>query len=461
MKEYATNYSSEFLDFVYESPMQRELNKINYSKDIFDEENKVTTKELPKGNGVRKDIEYVSWGQDNKLPYKIIEAIEKDEVMSQNKLFNVLTCYGSGLVYRDIESKKRTTDTNALKFINKNAFSRFFLEQATDMKFFYFCVSVIILSNDGKDIVSIRHKEASHIRFSKAKNGKIEYVLSANWNEGDTPSKVEVIPLLDEYDPLGDLNVRLGLEPNLSGEIEKPTDERIFAILCKFPTPGNRYYPNPYYSAFIRGDWYDIKALIARQKKAKIKNYASIRYHVQINPKFYDQIFAAEKITDPVKQKERVILEKERINEFISGLENSGKIWFSTFYTDPNGHTVDLVKINKIDVGKEGGDWSDDIEEASNMACFSDGVHPNMVGATPGKSQMNNSGSDKRELFTMKQALEVAFHDIMKTPHSVILGFNKWDDKIEVDVPMITLTTLDKNSDAQEKTRTELPSVTE
>lgn len=46
------------------------------------------------------------------------------------------------------------------------------------------------------------------------------------------------------------------------------------------------------------------------------------------------------------------------------------------------------------------------MSEASNALCFAHGVHPNLVGATPGKSQMNNSGSDKRELFTLKQALE-------------------------------------------------------
>ena len=90
------------------------------------------------------------------------------------------------------------------------------------------------------------------------------------------------------------------------------------------------------------------------------------------------------------------------------------------------------------------------MSEASNALCFSFGVHPNLVGATPGKSQMNNSGSDKRELFILKQSLEKPCHDIMLKPYHVILHYNKWSERnITVDVPMIELTTLDENKDMQ------------
>lgn len=69
--------------------------------------------------------------------------------------------------------------------------------------------------------------------------------------------------------------------------------------------------------------------------------------------------------------------------------------------------------------------------------------------ATPGKSQSNNSGSDKRELFTLKQSIEKAFHDLMETVHWVIIYFNHWEEKVYPDVPLIMLTTLDENKDAK------------
>ena len=57
--------------------------------------------------------------------------------------------------------------------------------------------------------------------------------------------------------------------------------------------------------------------------------------------------------------------------------------------------------------------------------CKKEYIHPNLVGATPGKGQQNNSGSDKRELFTLKQSLEIAYHDLMKQPLETVAAFNQ------------------------------------
>ena len=40
---------------------------------------------------------YIPFGADDQLPYNLIRQIGKDEIMSQNKFFNILTCYGNGL----------------------------------------------------------------------------------------------------------------------------------------------------------------------------------------------------------------------------------------------------------------------------------------------------------------------------------------------------------------------------
>ena len=163
-------------------------------------------------------------------------------------------------------------------------------------------------------------------------------------------------------------------------------------------------------------------------------------------------LLAEEHITEPVKQLERIKKEKENIKNFVSGIENSGKVWITGYYIDPNGKENRMVRINVIDTTKEGGDWSEDIQEASNITCYGDNIHPNLVGATPGKSQSNNSGSDKRELFTLKQSLEIAFHDLMYMPHNVVIHYNGWGEKVYPDVPMILLTTLDQNTDAKSTT---------
>lgn len=433
-----------------DSPVRASMETITDSADIFDEDGEEIKAIGISGN---KKYKYIPFGADNHLPFEIIKLIGVDEVMSQNKFFNVLTCYGAGQKYMDINTGKATQDKDIKRFMIHNSIPSFMLEQATDIKYFFYCISVIILSKDGKKIVKLRHKEACYSRFEPAgKDGKIKHVLYANFRKSSIrEEEVECLRLLDEKDPLGDLEVMMGRAPGPDGLMKVRTNERKFAILVRFPTPGCQYYPIPYYTSIFRGDWFDIKRLIGKGKKAKLKNHASVKYQVEIHRDFWVNILEEERISDPLLQQARIKKEKENIKNFVSGIENSGKVWITGYYMDPNGKENRMVRINLIDVGKEGGDWSEDIEEASNITCYGDNIHPNLVGATPGKSQSNNSGSDKRELFTLKQSLEIAFHDLMHTPHNVVIHYNGWEDKVYPDVPMILLTTLDQNTDAKEK----------
>lgn len=443
---YAT--MGEVLDYQTSSPTSGFVE----SSSIFDDDGTTPTVSVEVG---KQRYTYIPFGADNKLPYQLIKNIGESSVMAQNKLFNVLTCYGMGFQYNDIKTKLPTQDKEVNLFKMHNNLSRFFLEQITDMKYFFFCVSAIILNKKGDRIVGIRHKEACYCRFTQSKNGRSEYVLYANWHNAVNPDNIEVLPLLDELDPLGDLQQRMGLDGQSGQTLTRQTggakcNDRVFAIVTRFPTPGSQYYPVPYYSAIFRDKWYDISRLIAIGKMAKLKNHAAIPYLVEIHNDYWRGIFQEEHITDKAKQKERKLKEKEKIRSFISGIENSGKLWIAGYYTTPDGKEVKMVRITRIDTSKDGGDYSDDIAESNNMQCYADNIHPNLVGATPGKSQTNNSGSDKRELFTLKQSIEKAFHDLMETVHWVVIYFNHWEQKVYPDVPLIMLTTLDENKDAKQ-----------
>ena len=249
--------------------------------------------------------------------------------------------------------------------------------------------------------------------------------------------QVEVIPLLNPQSPWADLQA----------QVKK--GKRKFAVVSRVPMPDSTYYPIPYYASLFKGKWYNIKQLIGVAKEAKLKNSAPIKYHIEIAKSFWSNIFKAEGITDRVKQQERVNEEKDNIINFLTGMENSGKVLFSEFYVSPNGEEQHDVVINKIETDKEGGDWATDIIEAVNMMCFTMRVHSNLVGSVPGKSQTNNSGSDKRELYTIAQALQKPYHDLLFNVHRLIIRFNRWDGAYP-DCPFIQLTTLDENKDAKQ-----------
>jgi hypothetical protein len=444
------DYGNGVSELVLNSLVSAVLNEIDEGAQIFDDTGSVPVKLSGKLARYRG---YVPWGDDNQLPYKILKKIRKDEVMSQNKLFNTLTCYASGIKVSR-QNDEPLTDPEQKDFFKYNRTPRYFLEQATDMKHFFFTVSVVILSADGKKIVKLRHKEAAHVRFETCdpKTGKIENLFYADWEE-KTPeeNEIEVIPVLDVWDPIGDLETRMGRVPGTDGKKQTPVKDRKFALINSFPIAGCKYYPFAYYWSVFLSGWYDIKQMIPAGKKAKFRNFAGVKYHVEVHRDYWETICREEKITDPEKKSARVKKEKENIRDFCTGIENSGKLWMSGFYIDPNGKEVSMVRVNLIDTSKEGGVWIEDSEEASNMLCYADNIHPSLIGAAPGKSKNSFSGSVQRELFTIKQALEKPYHDILLEPLFVIKEYNGWED-FKYDVPVITLTTLDKGKDAEENT---------
>lgn len=392
---------------------------------------------------------YAPWGADNHLPFKIRDLVGSDEVTAQNKFFNVLACYGAGPVLNGADGQP-TTLPDALRFKRRTGLGTFFLEQITDMKYYFMSVCVVILSRDGTQINRLVHKDACFCRLAKAdKAGRINYVYYANWKKGNLQKDdIERIPLLREDDPIGDLMVKMGREPGQDGRCAVRTPLRKFAVLLRFPTVGCQYYPTPYYAAMFRGGSYFEKRLISAAKIAKIRNHASVKYQVEVENKYWQKIISEERITDPLKIKERIKKEKENIRDFVAGVHNSGKAWITGYYVDPLGHEVRDIRVVNIEGSKEGGDYADDINVAANTLCYADNTHPNLVGAVPGKSQSNNSGSDKRELFTMKQALETAFHDLLLRPVEMVCEFNGWQG-VTPAVPIIMLTTLDEHKDAK------------
>ena len=397
-------------------------------------------------------MEYMPWGGDNQMPYDILRYIEDDETLSTCQMFNAEIVYGDGLRY-NTEAASKEVKEQVEEFLLSNDLSSYYLGVCQDLKHFAFCVSVIILNGDNTRIVRLLRKEACYCRFAPAdKNGDIPYILYANWRESSfDKEKVEKIPLLSVSAPWADLAVRMGKMPGADGNTKVSAKGHKFAIVTRIPTPDSTYYPIPYYAALFKGKWYNIKRLIGIAKESKLKNTAPIKYHIEISNKYWENLFRSEGITDRKKQQARVKKAKQEILDFLTGVENSGKVWFSCHYKTPDGQENHDVIINKIDTDKEGGDWSSDIAEAINIICFTMRVHSNLVGSVPGKSQSNNSGSDKRELYTIAQALQKPYHDLLFTVHRIIIKFNKWDG-VTPDCPFIQLTTLDENKDAKKVT---------
>lgn len=420
--------------------VQAAITEVEDTTGVFDFDSRIHHRPVPGHPRLR----YCPWGADDLLPYRLQELLSGDEVCAQNLHFLSKTCYGMGVSFKADDAGSRHLEA-AEAWAERQMLPAYWMEQCTDMKCYSFSVAVVLLNREGTRINRIVHKEACHCRLGRADGrGRIPYVFYADW--ANRPQRAERIPLLDERDPLGDLLQRMGREPRRDGKREQEHGRK-FAILMRYPTVGCRYYPVPYWSAVFRGGSYDEKRLISTAKRAKLKHHTSVKYQVEIERGYWERIVQDAGITDMEEAKAFVKARKEEIRDFICGLENQGKVWITGFYVNPDGHEVRDIRVVCLDAQKEGGDWGDDLNISANTMCYGFGLHPNLVGAVPGKSQTNNSGSDKRELFTMQQALERSYHDLLLIPLRMACRFNGWQGVRPV-VPMVLLTTLDKHTDA-------------
>ena len=62
------------------------------SSEVFKEQSDMNPIKIDEG------YEYIPWGADNQMPYRILELVESDETLATCQMFNAELCYGAGLV---------------------------------------------------------------------------------------------------------------------------------------------------------------------------------------------------------------------------------------------------------------------------------------------------------------------------------------------------------------------------
>lgn len=396
----------------------------------------------------------VMWGDANDYPSLVKDYIARNIIAQRCQDFNVTACYGQGLRYIDRKTGKDTKKEEIRDFALATSLHEQYMLHATNMKYFYWSALLLTLNRKGDAVVSVQTLDVTYCRITDPQDRE-RYVIYGDWQRMGA-TDFQAFPLLDDIDPLGDLRVRMGksVDPRTGLVRSNIAKERRYAMVTRMPSPGYVVYPDISYVAMFRDAWEDIYRLIGIGKRQMIKNTSAPRIQIEVHKDYWGNHCNEKGILEKEARIAEIKRHKRELKDFVCGIQNVGKALITGYYVDPNGKEQRMVRvINLTDSKKEGGDWSEDMQEAANVICFAFGVHPNLVGATPGKSQMNNSGSDKRELFTLKQAMEKPWHDIMAKPYHVIAHYNGWKD-ITVDVPMITLTTLDKNKDAKVTTMT-------
>lgn len=409
------------------------------SAQIFDEENMVPVE-------VGKTL-IAPWGKENNLPAEILAKVKQSDVVAANLRFNRDVCYGLGpklmrairnengkiVEYQEVEAGKE------YDFFEANDIPLFFLEQITDMVYFHNSFAELIPSSTGNEIVSLRHKEAMFSRWGVMdKTGKInKHYYSGKWQ--DNPSKKDVTEsrVIDEFNAVANIKAMIALKK----------DRMIYGAYM--PSPGRPYYALPEWYSIFESGWFDHSVAIPELKKAIMKNNLGVRFIIYISQKYFEDIFQKEGIDkgDAKKIKDRIEEEKRKFNEFLTGSTNANKsIMALKDFVQSGTSAVEnkWIEIEPINNKFEGGEYITDIETAANIMCYAMGIHPSLIGATPGKSSGSLGGTDKRELFLIKQALMKPIVDRCLKTLKIIKTVNNWDADVSVIVPEYIFTTLDK-----------------
>lgn len=421
-----------------------------------------------KGSPVRKEIKFVPFGKDDKLPVKIMKKIADNTIVGSNVEFKANMAYGAGLMVCrrvknpetgkiELEELTQAEVPEIFQFISDSNYLRVMAELANDLVV-YSDSFVYLAFGKRKEgemprVVQIWHREMCYSRISEQDETtrRIEYHgYSSQWGESTSPDDAIVTRLLDRRSPLYDLKTRVGLVPDTETGEKADEGEDGYTLSLNMPVPGRFYYNRPYWwSIFL--DWYEFSCAIPKFKKALLKNQMVLKYHVSINVRFWDKLYAAEGIPkdDKKKRKERKDAFLQQLNDFLSGEDNAGKSFISHFqYDQVNKYEENDIIIKPLESFIKGGEYIEDSEEATNVICNTMGVHPSLKGASPGKSK-NINGTEARELFIIAQVLFKPVRDMMALPLYLAREINGWPKDIEFVIPNIMLTTLDKNTGSE------------
>ena len=406
-----------------------------------------------KDKTVIDNIEIADWGSGNNFPSKADEIINKVGVLNSGLKFIRNFTIGQGIFpvtvkgYDDSgnEILEKVNDPVINNFA-KSRMVRRYLEQAVRDYMKFGCAFVQMIPNvDGSKLVGLNSINAKYARLNIANPlGTITKCLtSGKWPTNPGAGEYSVFDVLDDYDPLADLQRR---------RYGKSIKNKSFIYCIKDSWSNNEYYSGPvWYSAFLSG-WVDIALSVPRFLKKAYENQITWKWHVQIPYAFWDKKFPAADFKTTELRREAISKYMDDIEANLCGPENASKPIFTMFEINPNnGKTEEQWIIEPLNNKLDNQQNLVTSAAANSEILFSLMLNPNVLGAgMPGGTYAGNQGgSNIREAFLVNIANAWLDRQNLLDPLEAFIRFNGADEKIEWRFRNTILTTLDTGSGTQ------------
>ena len=230
--------------------------------------------------------------------------------------------------------------------------------------------------------------------------------------------------------------------------------ERPTWVACpiRYPSMQNPYYPRPAWWSIFSSMVYDYASTLVVDKAIARGNATMWSKIIFIDQEYLSRIFDLQGAETPEEQEKIRNDIYSRVNKLLQQKENNGKTLLMDKYLGADGKTVQYsIEIVDIPQPASGAETKDELEEISSIIFFAFGVHPALIGATPGKSG-STGGTFQRELLLIKQNLLDPARSLYLTFLQNIYTFNGWDPEHAVwKVSDLVLTTLDRSKTGTEE----------
>jgi len=304
----------------------------------------------------------------------------------------------------------------------------------------------LVLSKDRSKIVSIASQRPEYCRYAQQQEtGEIKNVLiNANWDTGEQGrDKVYTtrVPMINPYnDPVDFLRER------------KQGYKFIYPV--NDPSPGTTFYQEAEWHTAIHSGWFDVAQSVPEFKKHLFENQVTIKYMIEVSTWWWNWKYPGFDEFTTEKKQELMQKELDRFESFMSGKTNSGNSLMVTIKNDPQ-FTKEFSgwKITPVDNKLKDGIYIEDSQEASSHIMFALGVHPTLIGNTPGTKMGAGSGSDQRVAFNNHILMQKPHQDMILEPLEFIRDYNGWDPNIQFWFRNYFQATLDKAKQPQQESQ--------
>ena len=389
--------------------------------------------------------EWARWGSDNLFPQNFYADVKKNTILKSALDFKaraICSEFQYGTVSYGENGEEQflpVKDPVVESFIKKTRlYSTYLLPASLDFVYFGVIFPEIIMSLDRKSIVNISRQKAAHSRITQMnKSGFSEYTLiNANW-ETFGPKEEEYTVRLP--------NIDVDYDPASFVQINK-AKRYIYPVV--YPSIDESYYPVLPQNSFRESGWYDVAKSIPAYKKAYYENSVTLRYHIEIADWWWEKRYPDFFKKDSAYRKEKIDEVLDDFEDRMTSADKAFKTVTSMLNTmdfdgeERSGWKITPLKADKADKGD-----LETSQEASQHAMFSLGMHPSIMGSTPG-GKLNTSGSEQRVALNNFYIINRVHQKSILDPVQFIFDFNGWNYEPRFKNPLIH--TLDQGNEITE-----------